>query len=145
MNTEEEKTGIKTGEKRDTKSEQKEDITKIPITKEAEKLFSELVELANKGFEAGRIGRRDVASWIIARFHKTHTDGDIREMRQDHLSEELLLESFYKKMKDVSQLPPEVRKLLLSILNVDNPEKPHTQAKKRVKIVPPGGENEAAS
>jgi hypothetical protein len=123
----------------------RDDITKIPITKEAERLFSELVEKVNKGFEAGCLVRRDVASWVIMRFHSRHTDGDIREMRQDHLNEDVLLDSFYKKMKDAHRLPPEVRKLLLSTLNVDNAEASVSQGKKRVKPVPLGDENEAAS
>lgn len=145
MNKEEEKTGG--GQREEIKMEmgKEENTTKIPITKEAERLFSELVEKVNVGFEAGRLVRKDVASWIITRFHNRHTDGDIKEMRQEHLNEDVLLESFYKKMKDVDKLPPEVRKLLLSTLNVDNPSKPAPQPAKRSKQVPVGDENEAAS
>lgn len=144
MNTENRKTEENKAEL-ETGTGAGENTTKIPITKEAEKLFSELVEKVNAGFEAGRLVRRDVASWIIARFHSRHTDGDIQAMRQEHLSEEILLDRFYKRMREADQLPPEVRKLLLSTLKVDNPEKSASAGKKRPKSVPLGGENEAAS
>jgi hypothetical protein len=132
MNTEEMKTESKD-----------ENTTKIPITKEAEKLFSEIVDKVNAGFEAGRLVRRDVASWIISRFSNRYSDADIKEMRQDHLSEDILLESFYRKMKDLNQLPPEVRKILLSTLNVD--DSAHGTARRRGKNVPAEDKNEAAS
>ncbi len=137
---------LKAGLKMELKAESREEnVVKIPVTKEAEKIFSEIVDKVNLGFEAGRVVRRDVASWIIKYFFNRHSDSDIRDLRQEHLSEDILLENFYRKMKDLSKLPPDVRKVLLSTFNVEDSKLSTVPARKRSKNLTAEAPDEAGS
>lgn len=56
----------------DTNTKEKiEEIVKITITKEAGENLNKFLEKVNDGFEAGKVNRQDISSWIICNFKKT--------------------------------------------------------------------------
>ena len=56
-------------------------VAKITVTKEAEEAVSLVVGKVNDGFEAGRVNRQDVASWILSRFVEFCSDADVQQIR----------------------------------------------------------------
>ena len=66
---------------------------KITVTKAAEKAVSEVVLRVNDGFDAGRVNRQDVASWILIKFKETFGNEEIGQIRAIHIDEIAFLES----------------------------------------------------
>jgi hypothetical protein len=108
MNTGEEKQEHK---KAETKNEI-ENSVKITITKEAAEGLTELVVKVNGGFEAGRVHRQDIASWIISKFMASFTEVDVHQIRQLHYDDSSMLEAMYRRMKDTGEIPEFLRDAL---------------------------------
>jgi hypothetical protein len=93
-------------------SRTEESTIKITVTKEAGQVLAEIVAKVNDGFDAGRVHRQDVASFIIADFGKTYTDQDIYRMRSAHFDECTMMEAMYRKMKETGKMPEFLRDAL---------------------------------
>ena len=99
-------------------SQKEEVIAKITVTKEAEEAVSQIVTKVNEGFEAGRVNRQDVASWIISRFIETFSDVEIQQIRAAFFNEIALLEAILKKAKQSGSVPSELKTALLGQVNM---------------------------
>lgn len=95
----------------DSKQEQDSSV-KITITKEAGQCLSELVDLANDGFDGGRINRQSLASFIIEKFKASHSEADLIQLRQSQYDDMAMLEAMYRKMKDTGKMPDFLRDAL---------------------------------
>ena len=91
---------------------EEETSAKITVTKAAEKAVSEVVLRVNDGFDAGRVNRQDVASWILLKFKETFGIEEIGHIRAIHIDEIAFLESLLKKAKESGKVPTQVRELL---------------------------------
>lgn len=98
--------------------EKDELVTKITVTKQAEEAVSQIVARVNEGFDAGKVNRQDVASWILTRFNGTHADGDIQQIRSDFFNEIALLEAILKRAKQNGSVPEELRLALIGQANL---------------------------
>lgn len=94
-----------------------ETIVKITVTKEAEEAVSQVVKKVNEGFEAGRVNRQDVASWVLSRFIETISESDIAQIRAAFFNEIVLLEALLKKAKHSGIMPVELKAALLGQMN----------------------------
>ncbi len=94
--------------------EQKDElIAKITVTKLAEEAVSQIVGRVNDGFEAGRVNRQDVASWILTRFIETFSDVEIQQIRAAFFNEIALLEAILKRAKQSGNIPSELKSALM--------------------------------
>ena len=94
-----------------------EEIVKITVSKEAEEKLMAVIEKVNNGFDAGKVNRQDLASWVLIRFAKECGLETIKEIRQDHFDEFAVLESILKRSKEQGQLPQELKDLVRGQLN----------------------------
>lgn len=94
-------------------SNKEEVVAKITVTKEAEEAVSQIVSRVNEGFEAGRVNRQDVASWIISRFIEIFSDVEIQQIRSAFFNEIALLEAILKKAKQSGNIPTELKAALM--------------------------------
>lgn len=93
-------------------------VAKITVTREAEEAVSQVVGKVNEGFEAGRVNRQDVASWILSRFIESFSDSDVQQIRAAFFNEIALLEAILKKAKQNGSVPTELKAALLGQLNM---------------------------
>jgi hypothetical protein len=93
-------------------------VSKITVTREAEEAVSQVVGKVNEGFEAGRVNRQDVASWILSRFVESFSDADVQQIRAAFFNEIALLEAILKKAKQNGSVPTELKAALLGQLNM---------------------------
>ncbi|UYL09866.1 hypothetical protein B9G69_004665 [Bdellovibrio sp. SKB1291214] len=98
--------------------EKEELVTKITITKQAEEAVSQIVARVNEGFDAGRVTRQDVASWVLTRFNETCGDGDVHQIRAEFFNEIALLENILKKAKLSGSVPEELKLALMGQANI---------------------------
>ncbi|NUM59021.1 MAG: hypothetical protein HUU56_10340 [Bdellovibrionaceae bacterium] len=98
---------------KDIHTNTKEDnLTRIVVLKESDKIASEIQELVNNGFEAGRASKLDVVSFIFTWFKANITDDLIHQLRMSCTDELTMLENVLKKAKSSGNLPPELRSAL---------------------------------
>lgn len=98
--------------------EKEETVTKITITKEAEEAVSQIVNRVNDGFDAGRVNRQDVASWILIQYAEGLADADIQQIRSAFFNEIALLEVILKRAKQSGKLSADLKSVLLEHINV---------------------------
>ncbi len=99
--------------------ENKEEVVaKITVTKLAEEAVSQIVNRVNDDFDAGRVNRQDVASWILTRFVETVTDTDIQQIRSAFFNEIALLEAILKRAKLSGSVPDELKSVLMGQANI---------------------------
>ncbi len=108
-------------EKTKTREQEKEDgLSRISISKLAEKEFIELQKRVNDGFEAGSVNRSDLASFILRRFSKDAGDVEIREIRCEFADEATMLDALLKRVKATGQMPPELKAFLHKQAGLDD-------------------------
>lgn len=96
-----------------------DEYIKITISRAAEEAAAGLVEKVNTGFEAGKVTRQDLISWIVLRFSGACTDQEVRAIRADHFDEIALLEQSFRRYKQAGRIPPELKKLLLAQAGIE--------------------------
>ena len=93
-------------------------VATITVTKEAEEAVTFIVSKVNDGFEAGRVNRQDVASWILSRFVESVSDADVQQIRSAFFNEIALLEAILKKAKQNGSVPAELKTALMGQVNL---------------------------
>ncbi len=104
-----------------------ETVVKITVTKQAEEAVSHVVNKVNDGFDAGRVNRQDVTSWILTRFVETFSDIDVQQIRAAFFNEIALLEAILKRAKQNGNLPPELKTALMGQINLQPTESRKTK------------------
>jgi hypothetical protein len=100
-----------------------ETVVKITISKESEQRLADVLERVNDGFEAGKVNRQDLASWVIRRFAEECDADIIKAIRQEYFDEFAFLEGILKRSKETGKLPPELRNALKQHLGVEAPSR----------------------
>jgi hypothetical protein len=104
-------------------------LVKVAITAEADKILVAMVSKTNEGSTSGRVGKRDLASWIIRHFSEMSFTRSLEEIRTDHFDEIVYLNNSLKslgmaKRNGISQ--DEVNKLAYQVIrNLPKPKTPH--------------------
>lgn len=100
-----------------------EEIVKITVTKEAGDYLNQFLTQVNEGFDAGKVNRQDIASWIICSFKKSFGETEIQQIRKEFFKERTLLESIIKKAKTTGDMPEFIRDALFKHWSGDAPMK----------------------
>lgn len=108
------------GKNQDKKAE---DISRISISRAAEKAVLELMEKVNQGFAAGQVNRSQLASWVLVKFADSATAEDIKAIRMDHVNDLVLLEHYCREAKESGKLQPEVRDLIRKLAGIDDAQR----------------------
>lgn len=58
-----------------------EALAKIAITKEADRYLIEILNRVNSEFEAGRVSKQDLLSWMVLKFAKDVSENDIESVK----------------------------------------------------------------
>lgn len=100
--------------KEDTKTENKNEdsVIKITIARDLAEGLTELARQVNDGFSAGRVHRQDVASFIIAKFLRTHTESDVQQIREAHYDDSAMFDTVYRKMRETGEVPEFLREAM---------------------------------
>ncbi len=113
--------------------ETNEGIVKITITKEAGEYLNKFMGQVNEGFDAGKVNRQDIASWIISYISKSFGKTEIQQIRKEFFKESALLESIIKKAKTTGDMPEFIRDALFKHWSGD------TVMKKKTKMIQQDG------
>lgn len=81
---------------------------RVIITQESSLALDDVTSRANDGFEAGRVSRPQVLSWLIRRFADTAGEDEIQELRAAHFDKIAYFETLLKRAKETGVLPPEL-------------------------------------
>lgn len=101
----------KKNENQDNKNEI-ESVIKITIARDLAEGLTELAKQVNDGFAAGRVHRQDVASFIIAKFLRTHTESDVQQIREAHYDDGAMFDTIYRKMRETGDVPEFLREAM---------------------------------
>lgn len=89
-----------------------ENVIKITIAKDLAEGLMELARQVNDGFTAGRVHRQDVASFIISKFLRTHTESDVQQIREAHYDDGAMFDTIYRNMKETGDVPEFLREAM---------------------------------
>lgn len=109
------------------KKEPTEEIVKITVTKEAGDNLNQFLIQVNEGFDAGKVNRQDIASWIICYFKKLFGENEIQQIRKEFFKERALLESIIKKAKTTGDMPDFIKDALFKHWSGDTVTKKSTK------------------
>lgn len=83
-------------------------VCRVVVSHEANRQLDELVAKVNDGFDAGRVTRPQVLSWLLRRFAETASEEEIQELRAAHFDRIAYLEALLKRAKETGVLPAEL-------------------------------------
>ena len=95
-----------------TKEETSKKEGRMVVSLEAEAVVAEFADAVNKGFDAGRATRFDVASFMILWFKAHAPDDVILEIRRRSANAFSMLDAVQKKYKALGELPPDIQAVL---------------------------------
>jgi hypothetical protein len=87
-------------------------ISRVIISNEAGSSLDELLARVNDQFEAGKVSRPQLVSWILRRFAEACGESEIKEIRAAHFDRIAYLEALLKRAKETGTLPEELSALL---------------------------------
>ena len=85
---------------------------RVIISKDASQYLDEVAVKVNSGFEAGKVTRPQIVSWVLRRFAEVAGDDDIQELRAAHFDRIAYLEALLKRAKETGTLPAELSALI---------------------------------
>lgn len=81
---------------------------RILVTPEASQSLDEALSRVTSGFDGGRIGRTQLASWLLHQGSLRLTDTDIEKIRAAHFDRVAYLEALLRRAKENGTCPPEL-------------------------------------
>lgn len=114
-------------------SQQSEDLNdshRLTINRVAELALTKVVDRVNDGFHGGKINRNQLAVWAILRFAENLDDGEIKDIRAEHLDEFSAIDAVLRTAKETGQLPPELKAFIQKHMGFD--DVPKKKSKKEV-------------
>jgi len=87
-------------------------VTKVTIERSVSEGLKELIERVNDQFEAGKVNRQDVITWILNSFLRTYDEQDVGAIRGAHFDESMMLENAYRRMRETGEVPEFLRDIL---------------------------------
>lgn len=74
-------------------------LAKIAVTVEADQALDEMLIKVNTGFQGGKVGKQELASWAIKHLEENGIDGFIEAIRAAHFDELAYLGSVLKELR----------------------------------------------
>jgi hypothetical protein len=81
---------------------------RILITPEASQSLDEAVARVTKDFEGGRIGRTQIASWLLQQGALRLSDQDVEKIRATFFDRVAYIEALLRRAKETGTCPPEL-------------------------------------
>lgn len=82
--------------------------SRVLISQESNRHLDDLAARVNDGFDAGKITRPQILSWVLRRFAEAAGEDEIQELRAAHFDRIAYLEALLKRAKETGVLPPEL-------------------------------------
>lgn len=99
------------------------DSHRLTINGVAEQALAGAVERINNGFQGGKVNRNQLAVWAILRFAENLDDGEIKDIRAEHLDEFSAIDAVLRRAKETGQLPPELKAFIQKQMGFDDAPK----------------------
>lgn len=110
-----------------------EESFRIAVSKKVDEEIGEMIFKVNDGFNAGKVNRPQLVSWILSKFYISMGDAEIKEIRADHFDEISLLDSILRQAKATGKVPNEFRALLQKQMGLeDTPKKSKSKVDKEL-------------
>jgi hypothetical protein len=93
-------------------SNEKEEISRINVSRQSEKALFEVIEQVNDGYVGGKVNKSQMANWILKRFKDDLDESMIKDIRADHFDEVAVLELVLRKARETGKVPTEFKHLL---------------------------------
>ena len=87
------------------------------------------IERINKGFEAGRVSRQAVSSWLLAKACRELSDEDIKSVRAENFNALNALSTILKRAQESGKVSAELRALLMNQVGLDSATKKTSKSK----------------
>jgi len=85
---------------------------RVIISQDASRYLDDVAVRVNDGFDAGKITRPQIVSWVLRRFAESAGEEDIQEIRHAHFDRIAYLEALLKRAKETGTLPAELSALI---------------------------------
>ena len=99
------------------KSEDK--CTRLGVSQSADQVLEALLLRINNKFLGGRVGKSELAEWLIIKSPAFFTEDMIQEVRSIYFDERAAFKNMILRIKDTGQIPQELRTLLQRENGVD--------------------------
>lgn len=106
-----------------------DDAIKITITKDAERILSDVVKRINGEFEGGKVNRQIVASWLLEKSCEELSEADIKAIQSHSFDPSAALSALYKRFQEGENMPPELIQFLRAQSGLDAPAKKNTKSR----------------
>jgi hypothetical protein len=81
---------------------------RVLITVDASQYLDEVVTRVAKGFDGGRIGRTQIASWLLQQAAQRLSDTDVERIRTTYFDRVAYLETLLRRAKETGTCLPEI-------------------------------------
>jgi hypothetical protein len=98
---------------------EKEEISRINISRQSEKALLEIMEQVNDGFIGGKVNKTQMVNWALKRFKDDLDESMIKDIRADHFDEVAVLELILRRAKETGKVPSEFKYLLQKQMGLD--------------------------
>ncbi len=117
-------------ENNEVKTKNEEMMSKIAITKEADRALIEMYNRISEGFDSGRVTKQDVASQMILRFALACKESDIQDLRKKFFDPILAIEAKLRKAKETGFLSEALKEILYDEFMTQHPQSSAKRSKK---------------
>ena len=98
---------------------EKEEISRINISRQSEKALLDIMEQVNDGFMGGKVNKTQMVNWVLKRFKDDLDESMIKDIRADHFDEVAVLELILRRAKETGKVPSEFKYLLQKQIGLD--------------------------
>ena len=78
-------------------------LAKIAITAEADESLDKMLSKVNDGFQGGKVGKQELASWAIMHFERESLDRCLEAIRAAHFDEVAFLGAVMKELRSAKR------------------------------------------
>ena len=117
-------------ENKKIKNKNEENMSKIAISKDADRALVDVLKRVDEKFDLGRVTKQDLASHIIMRFVSSCTEKEIHDMRVLFFDPITAMEAKIKTIKETGVIPDSIRDLLLQEFLDASPQPAAKKSKK---------------
>lgn len=96
---------------------------RVLISADANDSVDTLLKKVNEGWDAGKVTKPQLVSWVISKMAKKFSEKELNEVRTAHFDKIAYLESLLKKAKETGEMPAELNLLAPESISVGKAKK----------------------
>lgn len=89
------------------------ELFRVVVNREANESLEAVLSKVNTEWDAGKITKPQLVSYILKRFESKLSDKDIQDVRSHHFDKVAYLENLLKRARTTGEMPPELDALFL--------------------------------